>query len=251
MRLGLVTYNIAKEWSVDQIIEMLGKLRYEAVELRSTHAHGVEPGMPDSKIHEVREKFAAGPVRLLSLGSACEYHSADDAEREKNVRETESFLELAHEMGCWGVKVRPNGLPEGVPEATTIARIGEALRACGQAGERYGVEVWVEVHGRQTQEPERMRAIMDACGHPNVGVCWNSNPTDIKNGSIRASFDLLRDHIRNVHIRELTEYPYRELFSLLREIRYERYLLVETQTSCEPERYLSQYRALFHELQRA
>jgi len=251
VRLGLVTYNVAKDWSVDQIIETLGKLRYEAVELRSTHAHGVEPGISDAKVSEVSEQFGRSRVRLLSLGSACEYHSADAAVREQNVKDTAGFLELAHNLGCWGVKVRPNGLPEGVPEATTIARIGEALRECGAIGERYGVEVWVEVHGRQTQSPQRMRAIMDACGHPNVGVCWNSNPTDIENGSIRKNFDLLKDHIRNVHIHDLTEYPYRELFGLLRGIGYERYLLLEGPGSCEPERYLTYYRALFNELLRA
>jgi sugar phosphate isomerase/epimerase len=250
VRLGLVTYNIAKDWSVDQIIDALSKARFEAVELRSTHAHGVEPGLEQAKVRQVRDRFAAGKVRLLSLGSACEYHSPDAAVREKNVEETKAFLELAHDLGCWGVKVRPNGLPDGVPEATTIGRIGEALRACGVAGERFGVEVWVEVHGRQTQEPRRMRAIMDACGHPNVGVCWNCNPTDIQNGSIRDGFDLLKDYIRNVHIHDLIEYPYRELFSLLRSIRYERYLLLETQSSCEPERFLANYHAHFHELLR-
>jgi sugar phosphate isomerase/epimerase len=250
VRLGLVTYNVAKDWSVDQIIETLGKLRYEAVELRSTHAHGVEPGIPQAQIEQVRDKFARGKVRPLSLGSACEFHSPDAAVREKNIKDTAGFLELAHDLGCWGVKVRPNGLPEGVPEATTIGRIGEALRECGQIGERYGVEVWVEVHGRETQEPRRMRAIMDACGHPNVGICWNCNPPDIQNGSIRESFALLQDHIRNVHIHELTEYPYKELFSLLRGIRYERYLLLEGPGSCEPERYLSNYRALFLEMLR-
>jgi sugar phosphate isomerase/epimerase len=133
----------------------------------------------------------------------------------------------------------------------TIGRIGEALEACGAAGERLGVEVWVEVHGRDTQEPSRMRAIMDACGHPNVGVCWNSNPTDIKSGSIRESFKLLESFIRSVHIHELYEYPYKELFGLLRGIGYERYLLLEGPESLEPERYLSYYHALFHEMLRA
>ena len=251
MRLGLVTYNVAKDWSVDQIIGTLGKLGYEAVELRSTHAHGVEPGISAEKIREVRDKFARSRVRLLSLGSACEFHSPDEAVRAKNVKDAAGFLELAHDLGCWGVKVRPNGLPEGVPEKTTIERIGRALAECGEIGERYGVEVWVEVHGRATQEPARMRAIMEACGHPNVGVCWNSNPTDIENGSIRKSFDLLKDYIRNVHMRELMEYPSRELFGLLRSIGYDRYLLIETQTSLEPERYLAYYRALFLEMQRS
>ncbi len=250
MRLGLVTYNVAKDWDVEKIISTLEQVRFEAVELRSTHAHGVEPGIPASRIEQVRSRFAASKVRLLSLGSACEYHSPDESVRRDNVEQTRGFLELAHDLGCWGVKVRPNGLPEGVSESVTIGRIGEALAACGAIGERLGVEVWVEVHGRETQVPSRMRAIMDACSHPNVGVCWNSNPTDVANGSIRDNFKLLEDHIRNVHIHELYEYPYKELFALLRGIGYQRYLLLEGPGSLEPERYLKYYHALFHEMLR-
>jgi sugar phosphate isomerase/epimerase len=81
-----------------------------------------------------------------------------------------------------------------------------------------------------------------------VGVCWNCNNEEVENGSIKANFKLLQEHIRNVHIHELYEYPYKELFGLLRGIGYDRYLLVEAAHSLEPERYLSYYHALFHEM---
>ena len=248
MKLGIVTYNIAKDWDVEKIISTLEPLGFWAVELRSTHAHGVEPGISPEKITEVRDRFSRSRVRLLSLGSACEYQSPDPAVRKKNIEETRGFVELAHDLGCLGVKVRPNGLPEGVPEEVTIRRIGEALRECGEIGAGFGVEIWVEVHGRETQEPRRMRAIMDACGHPNVGVCWNCNPTDVKNGSIRENFALLKDFIMSVHTHDLPDYPTRELLELLAEMNYERYLLAEVQASPEPERYLKFYRALFEAL---
>lgn len=251
MRLGLVTYNVAKDWDIEKIISTLEPLGYEAVELRSTHAHGVEPGISRQRIAEVRDRFARSKVRLLSLGSACEFHSADEAERIRNVEEAKGFLELAHDLGCWGVKVRPNGLPEGVPTDVTIRRIGEALNVLGEYGARFGVETWVEVHGRETQVPERMREIMDACGHPQVGICWNCNPGEIRDGSIAYAFELLKDHIMNVHMNRMPQYPMREFLGLLRSIGYQRYCLGELQESCEPERFLEYYKALFDEYARA
>ena len=165
--------------------------------------------------------------------------------------ETARFVELAHDLGCWGVKVRPNGLPDSVPQDLTVRRIGEALQACGDHAARYGVEIWVEVHGQGTRQPEVMRGpIMDSCGHSSVGICWNSNPTDIRNGSIGPAFELLKGFIRNVHIRDLPDYPHRELFRLLRSIGYDRYTLAETAQSCEPDRYLRYYSALWRELAR-
>jgi sugar phosphate isomerase/epimerase len=249
MKLGLVTYNIAKDWDIETIITQLEKHGFEAVELRTTHKHGVEPSLSKQEREKVRNRFERSRVRLLSLGSTCEFQSPDAAVRRQNIEETQRFVELAHDLGCWGVKVRPNGLPEGVPEKVTIQRIGEALKECGDIGQRYGVEIWVEVHGRQTQDPPRMRAIMDACGHPSVGVCWNCNDGEVKNGSIREYFDLLKAHIKNVHLRDLPEYPSKELFALLGQSGYDRYTLAEVAESKEPERFLSYYRALWVEMQ--
>ena len=87
----------------------------------------------------------------------------------------------------------------------------------------------MEVHGRGTSDPPVAAAIVKAAAHRNVGVCWNSNDTDVMNGSVKASFELLKPWIKSVHINELadTRYPWRELFTLLREARYDRYTFAE------------------------
>ena len=252
MRLGAVTYNVIKDWDLETIIEKLGGLGYEAVELRTTHAHGVEPSLSAEERQRVRRQFEGSKVRLLSFGTTAEFHSPDAAERKRQVEIARQFVDLAHDTGAWGIKVRPNNLPDAVPREVTIANIGNALRELGDYGQAKGVEIWVEVHGRRTQEPPNMAAIMRAAGHQYVGVTWNSNPTDIVNGSLKESFRLLRPYIKCVHINELANpaYPWRELFELLREMRYDRYTLCEAQESNEPERFLLWYKALWTELAR-
>ena len=251
MRLGLVTYNLAKDWEIPTIIRRAEAAGFEAVELRTTHAHGVEPSLPAEQRGDVKNRFRRSRVQLLSLGTVCEYHAADRAEVERNIEETRRFIVLAHDVGAVGVKVRPNGFPENVPREKTLRQIGEALRLCGEYGQRYGVEVWLEVHGRGTQDPPNIRAILEAADHPNVGVCWNSNPTDVVHGSVRLNFDLLRPWIRSCHINELhSNYPWRELFALLRGMSYQRFTLAEIPESCEPERLMRYYRALWTELGR-
>ncbi len=253
MQLGLVTYNLAKDWDIDTIITKLEAARFEAVELRTSHKHGVEPSLSRPERERVRDRFNRSKVKLLSFGSTCEFHSPDQAVREKNVAECKAFIELAHDVGAVGVKVRPNGFPNGVPHDITIQRIGQALRECGEYGARYGVEVWLEVHGRETQNPPNIAAMMKACNHPQVGACWNSNPTDVVNGSVRQNFDLLRPYLKSCHINELANpaYPWRELFTLMRKSGYDRWTLCEVAESKEPERFLAYYRALWTELNRA
>ncbi len=244
IQLGAVTYNIFQNASLEEIIKVLEAAGLTAVELRTEHKHGVEPSLGPAERAAVRKRFEASKVRLLSFGTTCEFHSPDPAVRKKNVEIGKQFVDLAHDTGAWGVKVRPNGLAAGVDA------IGTSLRELGEYGAGRGVEIWLEVHGRETQVPTVAAAIMKSCGHPNVGLCWNSNPTDVINGSVKQNFELLRPWIKNAHINDLTNgYPYRELFHLLQASGYNRYALCEYGAgSCEPETFLRYYRALFSEL---
>ncbi len=252
MQLGLVTYNIAADWDIPTIIERCRQVGLTAVELRTTHRHGVEPDISKARRAEVRKQFADAGIVLWGLGSACEYHAPDQAVVTQNIELTKRFVELAHDLGAKGVKVRPNGLPADVEETKTLQQIGNALRVCGEAAAQAGVEIWVEVHGRGTAHPPHMRTIMDIANHPSVGVTWNSNhPHDLKDGSVRPYFELLQDRIHSVHINELiSPYPWRELFQLLNGAGYDRYALIEIQPlkGAQAEdaiRFLNYYRTLW------
>jgi Xylose isomerase-like TIM barrel len=251
-KLGLVTYNLAKDWDIPTIIKNCEATGFEAVELRTTHKHGVEPAVRKEQRVEIKNRFAGTKVRLLSLGSTCEFHSPDQSTVRKNIDECKRFIELAHDIGALGVKVRPNAIPKEVPEEKTIAQIGAALRECGDFAKGAGIEVWVEVHGRDSSQPSRMAKMMQAADHPQVAICWNSNQEDVTNGSVKQSFALLKPWLRSAHINELwkPEYPWRELFWLMKAAGYNRYCLAEIPETSDPVRLMRYYRALWVELNR-
>ncbi len=104
-----------------------------------------------------------------------------------------------------------------------------------------------------------MKTVMEQCGHPKVGLTWNSNASDIQNGSVRGYFEMLRPWVRSCHINELYKdsqgvYPYRELFRLFRESGYDRVTLVEVGKTppdvASGEELLRYYKALWTELNR-
>lgn len=252
MQLGAVTYNVLKDMDLEGVITTLEGAGFSAVELRTTHKHGVEVTLTPEERAKVKARFAASKVRLLSFGTTCEFHSADPNVRRQNVDMGKKWVDLAHDTGAWGVKVRPNGFAPRLPHETTIENIGAALRELGEYGKGRGVEIWMEVHGRDTQLPSNAAAIMKATRHANVGLCWNSNAPDVVNGSVKQNFMLLRQWLKSCHINELVSgYPYRELFALMRQTGYDRYTLAECQESKEPQRFLKYYRALWTELNRA
>src|SRR5262245_46315050 len=202
-KLGLVTYNLAAKWSLDEIVRACRGVGLAAVEFRTTHRHGVERELSKGRRKEIRKTFADAGVQIWGCGTVCEFHSPSPDVVRKHVETCKAFVELVADLGGRGVKVRPNALPKEVPPQKTLEQIGKALAECGRAAAAAGVEIHVEVHGPGTAEPANMKAIMEHCGHPAVGVTWNSNPQDVKGGSVRESFRMLWPWLRSCHINQL------------------------------------------------
>jgi sugar phosphate isomerase/epimerase len=252
LKLGTVTYNIAKDWDVPTLIKNLSATGFEAVELRTTHKHGVELTLSPAERAEVRKRFEDSPVKIGGLGTICEFHAADPAVVRRNVDETKQWVKLAGDLGSPGVKVRPNGLPKDVPEEKTLEQIGKALAECGAAARDHGVAIQLEVHGEATSRLPRIRKILDFGGnHPGVRVCWNSNQTDLLDDGFEANFKLVRDQIGQVHMRDLflEEYPWRKLLTSLSEMKFSGYCFAEIPDSTDPIRVLKYYRGLFRAYQ--
>lgn len=247
MQLGLVTYMWGADWDLPTLIKNCRLTGFAGAELRSTHKHGVEPSLSADQRKDVARQFAAGGIELVGLGTACEYHAPDPAELEKNIEDTKAFIRLCHDCGGTGVKVRPNGLPMDVPVRQTLEQIGRALHEVAAYGEGYGVTIRLEVHGRGTDNLEHIKTIMDVADHPGATVCWNSNPNDLAGQGLEYNFDLVKDRLGTIHIHDLTSsYPWRELFALLKEARFDGWtLLEEGDPTSDPIRVMKYYRLLW------
>ena len=248
MRLGLVTYNMAKDWDIPTIIEKCTATGFEGVELRTTHGHGVELTLSVEERQRVKKQFEDSPIELVGLGSTYEYHAIEPEVVRQNMEGTKAYAKLAHDVGASGIKVRPNGHQEeaGIPREKTLEQIGLALRECGEVAQEYNVEIRLEMHGG-VAEAQNIRSIMEHADHDNVFVCWNSNMVDVKDGSVMHDFELVKDRIRLVHNNDLYNeaYPFQEFFTLLKRINYQGFCCAEIPGSTDPERVMNYYRALF------
>lgn len=247
MHVGLVTYNLAKDWDVPTIIKHCTETKFEGVELRTTHKHGVEVGLGKDQRAEVKRRFADSPVQLFGLGSAFDYHTPDQARLRRDIEATKAYIVLAHDVGATGVKVRPNGLPKEVPVQKTLEQIGRSLRGLGEFGAGLGQQIRLEVHGSGTSLVPHIKTILDVASHPNVGACWNSNQTDLEGAGFEANFDLLKGRIFSVHLRDLylEEYPWRRLLARLNGSGFAGFCLAEIPESADPVRVMRYFRALW------
>ena len=247
MKLGIVTYNIAKNWDVATVIKNCAEAKFQGAELRTSHAHGVEVTLSKPQREAVKKQFRDSPVELMGLGSAFDFHTPDQARLRADLEATKEYVLLAQDVGAPGVKVRPNGLPAEVPKEKTLEQIGRSLREIGEFAASHDVEIRLEVHGKDSSLVPNIKTIMDVADHKNVGVCWNSNQTDLDGEGFDHNFNLLKEKILTVHMRDLylDEYPFRKLLTGLNGSGFAGYCLAEIPESKDPVRVLKYFRSLW------
>jgi sugar phosphate isomerase/epimerase len=236
MKIGLVTYQWAKDWDLSTIIQNCEKSEVLGVELRTEHKHGVEPSLNSTQRKEVKKRFTDSAVVLLGYGSNVQFDSPDPAILRTNIENGKALLQLSHDVGGSGVKVKPNGFHKSVPHEKTLEQIGRSLNEMGKFAEGVGQQVRLEVHGRGTQELPNIKTIMDIADHRNVAVCWNSNPPDLEGKGLEYNFNLVKDRLGDTtHVHEMNsgDYPYQELMNLLVKHNYSGWVLLECSTNPE------------------
>jgi sugar phosphate isomerase/epimerase len=229
------------------LIKNCTEAKFEGVELRTGHKHGVEVTLNKDQRAEVKKRFANSPVALWSLGSAFDYHTPDQAKLKKDIEATKEYIVLAHDVGATGVKVRPNGLPKEVPVEKTLEQIGRSLRELGEFAAGYGQQIRLEIHGGGTSLVPNAKKILDHANHPQVGACWNSNQTDLAGDGFDANFASVKNKIFTVHMRDLylEEYPFRKLLTGLNEIGFTGFCFAEIPESNDPVRVMKYFRSLW------
>lgn len=230
MRYGMVTYLWGKDLGLDALLAACAEAGLEAVELRTQHAHGVEPSLDAAARRELRARLGDSPVALVGLGSDERFDSPDPGRLAAAIAATKGFLQLSADLGGSGVKVKPDSFHKDVPRERTIAQIGDALRELAPFAQDLGQELRLEVHG-SCADPRTIAAIVAHADHPAVRVCWNCNAQDTKGLGLHGNFALLRPSFGGtLHAppAEFGDYPLAELVALCTRSDYRGCVLLET-----------------------
>lgn len=229
IKYGLVTYQWAKDWDLPTLLANMQKTGVLGVELRTTHKHGVEPTLTKGERSDVRKMFADAGLTCVGIGSAEQFCHPDPAAVKKAIEATKAFIELSHDVGGSGVKVRPNNLYPNVEKEKTIEQIGKSLNEVGEYATGFGQQIRLEVHGKCAQLPT-IQAIMDVANNPSVAVCWNSNPQDLEAPGLEHNFNLVKDRFGetcHIHRMEQPDYPHQKLIDLYVGIDWQGWMMLE------------------------
>lgn len=253
LKFGLCTYQWGANWDLPTLLKNCEKAGVLGVELRVDHKHNVGPKLDASQRQDVKKRFSDSPVTLVGFGTNQCFDNPDPAKVKQQIEGAKAFVRLSHDVGGSGVKVKPNDFHPNVPHEKTIEQIGKSLLELGRFAADFGQQIRLEVHGTCCQLPT-IKQIIDIADHPNVAVCWNSNPQDLEGKGLEYNFNLVKSRLgATLHIHELNSktfnYPFQDLIKLLVKADYAGWALLESYTTPkDPLPILTEQRKLFESM---
>ena len=194
------------DWTFQQITSFAVQHGYKGIEVRGIQRQMDLTKCPEFSTEENRKATLAlmkeKGLQFVGLGSSANLHFPEGAEREKNLAEARSFIDLAQQINCPYVRVFPNKFPKDQEKNTTIDLIIKGLLELGDYAKGKNVIVLMETHGDVVKSDD-LEKIMRSAAHPNIGLVWDiSNMWTVTKEPPAQAYQKLKKYIRHTHIKD-------------------------------------------------
>jgi len=193
-------------WSFEQIVNFAAEHGYEGIELRGIQKEldlvKCKEFNSAASIQSTRTLLQQKGLQLVNLGSSCNLHVAEPAERKKNLDEARRFIDLAAEAGCPYIRVFPNNLPKDGDRRATIGLIAQGLIELGDYAKNTPVTVLMETHGDLVHVDDLVY-VMQHAYQQHTGLVWDvANMWTITKEPPAEVYGKLKKYIRHTHIKD-------------------------------------------------
>src|SRR5579862_8863354 len=250
MHLGLMAYQLAKEWDVDTTARMCKEGKMESFEFfaHPDYKQKVSLDMPASDAKKIRKSFADCQVNIAGLAITERYDWPNIAQVKEAVARTKQFVLLAVDMGAPRLRVLGDQLHPTEPKAWTISRVSNALTELVHYSAGLGVDMAFEMHNGFANWDDAVE-VVKRVNHPRCYLVHNSQPQNTPPEDFDRVFETIRPYIGHVHLHDLldSKFPYKKFLCKLRDTNYEGTCSLELNPSQDPIRVLHLTRAVFEE----
>jgi sugar phosphate isomerase/epimerase len=237
------------DWTLEQAAEQAAANGYRALEVRLLDREIIPADLPAEGRARVKRVMRDYNMEIIGLGLSTRFSAIDPAERQKNVRDLERYLELANDLGVPYVRTFGGNVMEGSTLEQTIDWVAEGIRAALPTAEQQGVTILLETHDAFCRGAE-VAAVLNQVPHERLKAVWDVHHPFRMGESIEATWRLIGQRTAHIHLKDARlrpdgswqlvllgegEVPCREVVNLLHREGYRGYISAEWEKKWHPE----------------
>ncbi|MHB0856371.1 MAG: sugar phosphate isomerase/epimerase family protein [Anaerolineae bacterium] len=178
---------------------LIAQAGFRKVDLLGRMPHlSLDPG--ECEPETLRKAAAAAGVRIANLGTYVGAGLADEdqAAQERELAQVRRAVDVAVALGARSIRVKP-----GNDDPASIDRMAPGFQQAAAYAAAQGVYLGFENHGGAISgDPERCAELAGQVGSAYFGVLYEPCNLAAAGADYRAAFDVLKDHIVHVHLKD-------------------------------------------------
>ena len=135
---------IDEEMSIAEWARMGSEVGLDAIDMSVLFLKSLEPAY----LQRVRKGIESAGMRLLMVTSYPDFTNPDPAERRRQIEMERAYIEAVGRLGGEMIRVTSGQAHPGLKEKDGLRWALEGLKACEDAGQKAGVRLVLENHGR-------------------------------------------------------------------------------------------------------
>ncbi|GAB4365783.1 MAG: sugar phosphate isomerase/epimerase [Spirochaetales bacterium] len=251
MRLAFSTLG-CPNYTLQQAIEAAKQYGYEGISLRTIRGESYLPDLEEFSPRNIAR--TARLIRQAGLSVPCvmsgvRFTSPDPAEREKQRKDAEAYIDIAHALGSPSIRVFGGPIPQGQNEEETMGWIVDGIRGTCDLASRRGILVLLETHD-SFSTGTRARKLLEAVSHPSLAIAWDFLHSCRFGESLESSWQQIGRWVKDVHVKDSSRYsadgfdlklpgegtlPIPEAMTILHRNGYDGWLTFEWEKAWNPE----------------
>jgi sugar phosphate isomerase/epimerase len=237
------------DWTLEQAAAQAAAHGYRALEVRLLDREIIPADLPAAGRQRIKQVMRDHNIEIVGLGLSTRFSAIDPAERQKNVRDLERYLELANDLGVPYVRTFGGNVMEGGTLEQTINWVAEGISAALPAAEQQGVTILLETHDAFCRGQE-VAAVLAQVPHERLKAVWDVHHPFRMGESIEETWRLIGDRTVHIHMKDARlrpdgswqlvllgegEVPCQEVVKLLHREGYQGYITAEWEKKWHPE----------------
>jgi sugar phosphate isomerase/epimerase len=237
------------DWTLEQAAEQAAAHGYRALEVRLLDREIIPVDLSPEQRQRVKRVMEQSGVGIIALGLSTRFSATDPAERQKNVRDLEGYIELANDLGVPYVRTFGGNVIEGATLSQTIDWVAEGVAAAMPAAEKQGVTVLLETHDAFCRG-EEVAAVLAQVPHERLKAVWDVHHPFRMGESIHDTWRFIGERTAHIHLKDARrrpdgswqlmllgqgEVPCRQIVELLYKNGYKGYISAEWEKKWHPE----------------